>query len=338
MSGYPEATKLFDFVKEANHILVIQADNPDADSLASSLALEEIFGEMGKTVSMYCSIDMPSYLRYLEGWDRVSNNLPNKYDLAILVDASTASLISKLDDPKFKSIIVNRPFIILDHHAIVQNSIDFSQLEITDDKRSSTGELIHILAKQVGWKLTVKACEFIMTSILGDTQGLTNKLASSDTYIIMSKLIDAGVDRVALEEKRRESSKMHESIYRYKARLIERTEFFHKNTIGVVVIPQTEIKTYSPLYNPAPLIQNDLLQVESMLLSIVFKTYDSGRVTAAIRANLKAPIANKLAEKMGGGGHDYASGFKIENGKKLSEIKSECIKFAIELIEQLDKE
>lgn len=338
MTEYHDAMQLGQLINKAEHIVVLQADNPDADSLASALALEEILGEMGKTVTLYCSIDVPVYLRYLAGWDRVSMIIPNKFDLSILVDASTTTLIDKLKDPIFSRALASRPFVILDHHAIVQNNFEFATLTINDGTRSSTGELLYMLAIQLKWTLTTTACEYIMTSILGDTQGLTNDLTSAQTYRIMAELVENGVDRVRLEELRREAGKMQEVIFRYKGELINRTELFADGSIGVVRVPQREINEYSPLYNPAPLIQNDMLQIQSVLLSVVFKVYDNGRITAAIRANTAAPIANILAEKFGGGGHAYASGFKIQDGRPYNEVKSECINYATLLIESLAKE
>ncbi len=37
-------------IKNANKIIIIQAENPDGDSIGSSLALEEILGSMGKEI------------------------------------------------------------------------------------------------------------------------------------------------------------------------------------------------------------------------------------------------------------------------------------------------
>jgi nanoRNase/pAp phosphatase (c-di-AMP/oligoRNAs hydrolase) len=105
-----------------------------------------------------------------------------------------------------------------------------------------------------------------------------------------------------------------------------------------VSIPQAEINEYSPLYNPAPLVQFDMLQVRDVRLSIVFKHYDDGRVTAAIRGNSGTPLAGKLAEHMGGGGHAYASGFKVTDGRPFNEIKSECLRYAGELLSNFKQE
>ncbi len=37
-------------IQSANNIVIIQAENPDGDSLGSSLALEEVLSDLGKTV------------------------------------------------------------------------------------------------------------------------------------------------------------------------------------------------------------------------------------------------------------------------------------------------
>jgi phosphoesterase RecJ-like protein len=330
--NYPDTSKIAELANNAKHIVVLQADNPDADSLGSALALEHILGDLGKEVTLYCSTDMPTYLRYLTGWDRVQKELPSVFDVAVIIDASTTTLIDKLHDPHFKGKLTSKPVIVLDHHEVVTNAIEFASASIVDDTASSTGELIYLLSKQAGLKISVEAGECIMAAILGDTQGLTNELTTATTYRVMSELVKSGVSRPELEEKRRLQSKMTEPIFRYKADLIKRTELHDEGRVAIVAVPQHEINEYSPSYNPPALIQFDTLQVSSVLISIVLKRYDSGRVTAAIRANNGAPIAAQLAEHFGGGGHAYASGFKIEQAKPINELKADVIAKATELL------
>src|SRR3569623_1349840 len=95
---YPEADQTKQIVDQAKKIVVVQADNPDADSLGSALALEHILGDIGKEVYLYCGVDIPEYLRYLSGWDRVQKDLPNQFDASFIVDASTMTLLQKLND------------------------------------------------------------------------------------------------------------------------------------------------------------------------------------------------------------------------------------------------
>jgi bifunctional oligoribonuclease and PAP phosphatase NrnA len=329
--------KIKGLVNDAQKIVILQADNPDADSLASALALEQIMGEMGKHTYLYCGIDMPGYLKYLSGWDRVSTELPSQFDLSIIVDTSTMTLFGKLAESGRMKWIASKGCVVLDHHAEIDNLIPFATAKINEPKRSSTGEVIYHLAKKLGWPLDKAAAGFIMTSILGDTQGLTNDLTAADTYRVMAELVDLGVDRPALEEKRRELTKMHRDIFRYKAKLITRTEFHADNRLAIVDIPHDEIMDFSPLYNPNALIQPEHMQTEGVLVSVAIKHYADGRITAGIRCNTAAPIASQLAEHFGGGGHSYSAGFKIEGTRPFNEVKSECIAKATELLDKRDK-
>jgi bifunctional oligoribonuclease and PAP phosphatase NrnA len=206
---------------------------------------------------------------------------------------------------------------------------------INDADRSSAGELIYLLAKQLEWPVSVAAQELLMTSILGDTQGLSNQLATAETYRVMAEFVEHGVDRPKLEEIRRQAGKMQPEIYQYKGELIRRSRFAANGKIAYVSVPQNEINEYSPLYNPAPLVQNDMLQTTGVLVALVFKVYADGKITAAIRCNPAAPVGAKLAEHFGGGGHDYASGFKITDGQSFEKIRDNCLTFAEELLDKL---
>lgn len=96
--------KFSDFIKDKQHICVIQAENPDGDSLGSALALEEALD--GKEVSLYCPVDIPKYMRYFSGWDRVTNDFSYKADAYIIVDTASATLLSKLlDDPAIRNCL-----------------------------------------------------------------------------------------------------------------------------------------------------------------------------------------------------------------------------------------
>jgi phosphoesterase RecJ-like protein len=335
---YEQLEQIRQIIESAHKIVVIQADNPDADSLGSALAMESILGELGKEPYLYCGVDIPGYLQYMVGWDRVQRDLPNQFDASVIVDASTMTLLEKLQESGHMGWVASKPCVVLDHHATVENPITFASVSIIDATRSSAGELIMRLTQQLGWTLPLPAMENITTSILGDTQGLSNQLTSAETYRVMAELTDGGVDRPKLEELRRAATKMPAVIMHYKGELLRRAELSRDNSIATITIPQDEITKFSPLYNPGPLVQGDLLQTQNVLVAIVFKTYDDGKITGAIRCNSGAGIAADLASSLGGGGHTYASGFKITSGKPFSEVKSECLRTAADLLDKLNME
>lgn len=332
---------MFDDIRElvdsSHKILIIQADNPDADSLGSALALEQLLGELGKQTYLYCGVTIPEYLKYMTGWDRVFDKIPSQFDLSIIVDTSAYDLLSKLQAGQNVRALHDKPCVVLDHHAETENDIPFADIVVNRPDASSTGELIYNIASELGWNIDSVSGANMLQAILGDTQGLTNESAHANTYRVVADLLENGVNRAELEDKRREFTKMDPRIFHYKAELIQRTEFHAEGMLAIVTIPQQEINDYSSLYNPAPLIQNDMLQTRGVLVAVVIKSYDDGRMLGSIRCNLSAPIASDLALPFGGGGHAHAAGFKITDGRTLQEAKTECIRTATELLNQLDR-
>ncbi|MBO7131743.1 hypothetical protein J6V85_00540, partial [Candidatus Saccharibacteria bacterium] len=88
--------KFTDFLEGKEKICIIQAENPDGDSLGSAIALDYLLS--GKEVSLYCPVDIPKYLRYFEDWSRVTNEFDFKADGYIIVDTAAEILLSKLLD------------------------------------------------------------------------------------------------------------------------------------------------------------------------------------------------------------------------------------------------
>ncbi len=329
----PELDKIQSIVNDANNILIIQADNPDGDSLGCALALEQILHDMGKNPSLYCGVDMPYYLKFMPGWDRVSKDIPSKIDASIIVDTSSKLLLEQLAKSNGQTWVASKPVIVLDHHINVTCDIPYATAVCNAPDFVSTGELVYEIAKQSGWPMSVPFGEFITQSILSDSLGLTTDGTTANTYRRIADLIDLGVNRTKLEDARRALSKMHQTVFQYKAKLIERTEFYGQNNeIAVVTIPEEELFTVGTLYNPAPLILSEMIMVEGIKIGIALKLYKD-KVTGAIRCTDNCTIAHKLAESFGGGGHPYAAGFKIDKpSTEFGEIKSQVIKKAEELI------
>lgn len=334
MSKYKESNEISNLISLANNILIIQGDNPDGDSLGSSLALEQIFGDLGKNPSMYCGIEIPNYLRYLKGWDRVSNEISNNIDLTVIVDCNSLSLLDTLAKGSKMSIISSKPVIVIDHH-VNDISIPFATV-ICNQIAASTGEVIYELSQDLNWHLNLIAKQMISTSILSDSLGLISESTTARTIHILAELVDTGVKLGELEEARRELMKKSPELIRYKGVLLQRIEYHLDNSIAMVTIPWDEIEKFSYSYNPSMLVIDDMRLTENTKVAIAFKVYKDGKITAKIRSNYGYPIAAELAKHFGGNGHPYASGFKLnKTDKTIEDVKAECINVLEELIDKL---
>lgn len=334
MSELETIKKIIDDTKT---IVVVQADNPDGDSLASALALEDILSEMGKEIHLYCGTVIPGYLRYLDGWDRVHTELPIKFDASIIVDASALILLEQLQKTGSISWLKTRPCIVLDHHTAGDPTINFATVMYLEEA-VSTGEIIYELSMKLGWKRSLHANELITTSLLSDSLGLTSEATSARSIEIIAEVVRQGVSIPALEAKRRAMHKKSPELLKYKAQLLGRVEYNEDQRIATVTIPWEEIEKYSHEYNPSILVLDEMRMVNKVAIAIAFKTYPDGKITAKLRSNYGQGIAAELATHFGGGGHPYAAGFKITDKRSFNDVKSECIKIATKLLDTLEGE
>lgn len=319
-------------IDKSSTILLIQADNPDGDSLASCLALESIFATLNKSVIMYCGVEVPTYLRHIEGWDRVVHEIPKNFDLSIIIDCSSLTLLETMQKNGEISWVKSKPSVILDHHS-TKPTIDFAS-DVINLLLSSTGELIYKISSENNWEVSQQSAYYLAVSILSDTLGLTTESVTDKTFLTMSELVKRGINLAKIDENRRKSNKKSLEIVKYKAKLLDRIDTSIDKRVATIDIPWPEIEKYSHEYNPPMLVMDEMRMINDVLVVIAFKTYPDGKITAKIRTNFGVKIADKLAEHFGGGGHQYASGFKIQGTKDFNEAKLECIKKAITMLDE----
>ena len=215
---YSEAKRL---IAASNRVVVIQAENPDGDSLASALALEALLEEQGRHVTLYCPVEIPKYLRYIPGWDRVVSKFQTHADIAIIVDTSANVLLSKvLEVPGVRHFLETHPVLVIDHHTTASD-LSFPHTMLSSDA-IATGEIIFGLALDAKWNVSPETAELLLTSQLADSLGLSTQGVTPETYRIAAQLTELGAHVATIEERRREYMKKSPEILKYKGELLQR--------------------------------------------------------------------------------------------------------------------
>lgn len=307
-----DTDNILQLIQKASHVTVVQAENPDGDSLASSLALEEILSDMKKTVLLFCFIDIPKYLRYIDGWDRVVSEWPTKTDLIIIVDTTSQALLVKtLSQRAVANSFEHTPTIVIDHHQDITSDLPFEHELINSASAVATGEAVYDLAIKYKWPINQKAAEHLFTAIQADSLGLTTPATTAASYGAAADLVSLGANPSEIENRRREYMKKPADILAYKGRLIERIEYSLDGRLATVHIPWEDIEEYSDRYNPSVLVLDEMRLVQGVQVAVAIKTYPDGKLTGKIRSNL--PVAHSIAGFFGGGGHEYSAGFKVND-------------------------
>lgn len=324
--------KFTDFIRNKQRICIIQAENPDGDSLGSAIALDYIL--QNSENRLYCPVDIPRYLHYFADWSRVENEFDYLADGYIIVDTAAGILLSKLlDDAAIRNCLYNKPVLVLDHHE-TEDDLDFSH-EAIIETLPACADLIFRIAKDQQLEIPVEAAKAIYAAISSDTLGLVSPSVTADTMRTMANLIELGVNPAELDETRREFMKKSPRILDYKADLIKKIDYALDGALATVHIPFEDIQRYSDEYNPNVLILEELRLVQGVAVAVSIKTYPDGKVTGKVRTSL--PIADKVAGYFGGGGHPYAAGFRTYD-TSYDEVVADLVEVVSRLMEESNVE
>ena len=324
--------KLTRFLEGRQKICVIQAENPDGDSLGSAIALDYLLSD--KEVNLYCPVDVPRYLRYFPDWSRVINEFDYRADGYIIVDTAAEVLLSKLlDDAAIRNRLYSAPVLVIDHHE-TPDDLQFAHESIIEERPSCT-EVIYRAARAEKMQVGREAAEAIFQGLLSDTLGLTGASVTAETFEIAAELMRLGANISELEERRREFMKKSPRILDYKADLIRRIDYSLDGVLATIHIPWDEIREYSDEYNPNVLILDEMRLVEGVEVAVAIKTYPDGKVTGKVRTAADAPIAEAVAGYFGGGGHEQAAGFRTYD-TTYEEVVADLVKIVPELLDGRD--
>lgn len=324
--------KFTDYIRNKQRICIIQAENPDGDSLGSAIALDYIL--QNSENRLYCPVDIPRYLHYFADWSRVENEFDYLADGYIIVDTAAGILLSKLlDDAAIRNCLYDKPVLVLDHHE-TEDDLDFSH-EAIIETLPACADLIFRIAKDQQLEIPVEAAKAIYAAISSDTLGLVSPSVTADTMRTMANLIELGVNPAELDETRREFMKKSPRILDYKADLIKKIDYALDGALATVHIPFEEIQRYSDEYNPNVLILEELRLVQGVAVAVSIKTYPDGKVTGKVRTSL--PIADKVAGYFGGGGHPYAAGFRTYD-TSYDEVVADLVGVVPRLMEESNVE
>ncbi|PSO43026.1 hypothetical protein BRC19_03170 [Candidatus Saccharibacteria bacterium QS_5_54_17] len=291
-------------VDEAEHVALVQPERIDADSLGSSLGLESALTDLNKTVTMFCYDDVPPYLQHLPGWDRVTNQLPGTYDMAIVVDSATLSQLEKTW-AQYKGTIMNRPLYCIDHHRSTAGQLEGDNVGLlVDEEAGASAQQIVELAREFDWYIDAEAAYSLAAGIKADTVNLSTKKTTSRTFSAMGYLVDRGADLELLRYNIEQSNSLDPESLPLKATALQRTRFFKDNRIAITYFTREEYNSLGDDQLVIERMKHDLRALSGVDISVTI-TERNGYSNASMRANLD--VAGKTADHFGGGGHDRAA-------------------------------
>lgn len=296
-------------IKAYESIVIYRHQSPDYDALGSQMGLYQFIKDNYPEKEVHFVGDkhpdfMPDLFPYPEVLDE---SWFTRKHLAITVDISNRSRLA--DD----HISMAERVIKIDHHPLPQIEEDFGDYQIVHPDRPAASEIVALFVltrrKTIISKETATS---LYCGIVGDTGKFTYQDTDGATLRIAADLADHGVD-------------INDLIYRMYALDVRRIEIL-KECLNSYKI--TEKGTAYYIFTPEMMnrlnmtvdqgnihinIFRDMKDVKAVLSVTWDKDKDHYRVSLRSAKIHVAPVANKF----GGGGHDYAAGCHI---KSLDEL------------------
>src|SRR5690606_7027939 len=138
-------------------------------------------------------ISIPSYIRYIKGSDRITDEFPNNFDLTIIVDTVSGTLLEHTLSGNRLSAIEKKPVLLLDCHP-VENSLPLAHAEFfkAEGDTIATSELVVQLAAEQNWEINQTAATHVVEAILADTLGMATEAVTSQTLRTVANMLDKG--------------------------------------------------------------------------------------------------------------------------------------------------
>ena len=294
-----EYTKALQLIEKSRYILIITHVNPDPDSIGSALALSNLFHENKIKHKVFnISSDLPQNLDFIPRFDKISDQLPAFFDLAISVDCGTYKRLGfELDS--------TIPLINFDHH---KSNNNFGTVNIVDSQKSSTAELVFEFFKHNGLYITKDSATALYVGIYDDTLAFSLGRCDEKTFEKINFLVECGASPSEIANKllRRDSL----AKYRIIPKILESLELFKEGEVASIIAKEEWFKQ-TGAHNRDCEDALDMIMSISVVRIAFFVRVVNGVSRVSLRSKGKIDVS-AIAGEFGGGGHFNAAGCTIE--------------------------
>lgn len=187
---YSESQIILDEIKKADKILINCHTTPDADSVGSAFALNEVLkAYYKKDITVICPEDIPQNTLFIK--DGLTSEVNFKVIDFNTFDFSKYNLLIALDSSSWDRVRgggINKKIeiktIVIDHHF---TNVGFGDINLVDKTMSSTAELLYYIFND--WKIEKVPSQALLTGIISDTECFRTKDTSEKTMKVASELM-----------------------------------------------------------------------------------------------------------------------------------------------------
>jgi phosphoesterase RecJ-like protein len=298
--------RALDFIKNNTSMVLTTHDTPDADGIGAGITLAYILRKLGKEARIINASPIPNQFVFMdprgisEMWDPEKHQgLPEESAL-ILLDVSDEFHTGAMKDiiPRFTAVLV------IDHHELSPHAA----LEgFIDPSASSTCEMILEIAGALEISLDQETAVSAYAGISYDTGSFAYSKTTARTFKAALSLVQAGVKPYEIYGKLYESASTNSLLLQ--KLVLSTLEIHFQGRVAVQILKKEYLVSTEATFEDAEHFINTPLKSRDVLVSIMIKESDDGRVRCSLRSKGKVNVS-RIAQQFSGGGHALAAGFR----------------------------
>lgn len=313
-----ENNKVFEMIKDCRYCLVVTHINPDADTISCALALSNYMYENKIKHKVFNeSKNLPRNLDFLPMFDKITDQVPKFYDLAIFVDCAVKDRVGMDTTEGVK--IIN-----IDHH---QSNSFFGCLNIVNDSKSSTAEVLYEVFEKENIAISKNIAQCLYVGIYDDSIAFTTPRVDSKTFKILNHLVETGIDVSFISDNllRRDSL----ARYRVMPKILDTLQLRYEGKVATVYLEDRWLDETGAKVSECDDVVNMVLNISVVQIVCYFRII-KGKVRVSLRSKGKIDVSN-IAALFDGGGHKNAAGLSMDTADideakdKLLETIQSCI-------------
>lgn len=310
-------TKLRSSLMEARKIVLTCHTNPDGDALGSMTALMSVLQRKGHEVVGVAPDNWPDNLRWLPMVEYVHTYAKHEdevvgmikdADLVLMLDHGRLDRMGALGDAIGN---LDVPRIVIDHHPEPEEG---PSLIAAYPDLCAASEVVYRVLDQMGWAddLTHDEAVSIYTGMMTDTGGFTFNSSRPDVFLIISRLLEKGIDKDRLYRNVYYTS----SVDRYRLMgylLYVKMDVLREYNTAIMSFTNEERRHFQLRNGETDGMVNYPLMIEGMRLSIFLREDTEKRncIRLSLRSVDDFPCNEMSAEFFNGGGHKNAAGGRL---------------------------
>lgn len=282
------------WLMERDNFLILTHRSPDGDTTGSAAGLCIALREQGKNAALHYNDEVTSmFLPYVE--DLMIKEFD--YDYLVSVDIATENLFPKCAE-EFKGKVD----LEIDHHSQREA---FGKESCIYSEKAAAAEIIYGIIREWG-PISKEAALPLYVGISTDTGCFVYGNTTPDSHRVAGELIEAGLDIREVNKPLFQTTTL--TRLRLEGMLIQSMRLYDEGTVAIVCLTQKMIQDLNASDHDLDNISAFVGKIDGVVVGITVREKEEKFCRLSMRSNPKLLKANAVCEKLGGGGHDAASG------------------------------